>query len=32
MYKEYSSTTNIFDKNGSVVPFGWSKEPVFNFN
>ncbi len=32
MYKEYLNTISVFDKNGSVVPFGWSKEPVFFFN
>jgi hypothetical protein len=32
MYKEYFQNTNIFDKNGSVIPFGWSKMPVFNYN
>lgn len=32
MYKEYKDTTSIFDNNGSVVPSGWSKEPVFFFN
>lgn len=32
MYKEYFETTSVFDKNGSIVPFGWSKEPIFFFN
>lgn len=32
MYKEYSDTVSIFENNGEVKPFGWSKEPVFFYN
>lgn len=32
MYKEYSDTISIFESNGEVKPFGWSKEPVFFYN
>lgn len=32
MYNEYNHTVNLFDKNGDVSPFGWSKEPVFFYN
>ena len=32
MHQEYFNTASIFDKNGDVIPFGWSKSPVFFYN
>ncbi len=32
MHQEYFNTTNLFDKNGAILPFGWSKSPVFLYN
>ena len=32
MYKEYLDTVSVFETNGEVKPFGWSKEPIFFYN
>lgn len=32
MYKEYLDTVSVFETNGEVKPFGWSKEPRFFYN
>lgn len=32
MHQEYFNTASVFDKNGDVIPFGWSKSPVFFYN
>ena len=32
MHREYFDTVSMFDNSGDMIPFGWSKEPVFFYN